>query len=707
MLAAQEVSGIANADVLTALLPGETGRWSALFTDTSDSQDNGFWMNDSVKASAFSALFIHGTTDSDGRRLVDETRTTHPPVAASFAAGDFDFTMIGVHLTFADGETVESARELRHVLDYLDSYFNQPGHDPDVIIGGDFNIPSRLSGQTGRGGIVLDPVFEDDPRFQAGARRLVSTVHEPTSRSPADQGGAPRSNYDHFILSIDTLEELIQARRVDPGVLTVDPDDPELRLTSDHLPIVALFRTSGEGVQLDAGASPGAAITGVVNGASFREGIAAGSWITIFGTELAPTTRIWRNDEIVDGALPTALDGVGVLVNGKPAATYFISPGQLNVQAPDDLALGPVTVEVQQDGVTTAAGSAELRPASPSLFMFDPQGRKYLAAVHPDGTFAGPESLFGNAATTRPVAPGDVVLLFGTGFGLTEPFVSSGKVFSGAADLKEAVRVLVGGIQADVIFAGLSSAGLNQLNVRVPESVPLGDAEVIAETQGHATQEGAFLRIGSPGTFPAPTVSLTVAPPTIPQGQSATLQWTTSNATTVSIDQGIGVVSANGSRTVSPSQTTTYVITAQGAGGSAAASATVTVTAVPPPTVQLSASPQAIQAGQSTTLQWTSSNATTVSINQGIGAVGLDGSMSVSPTQTTTYVITAEGAGGAVTASTTVTLNQGNFGPCGSKSLCGQMVSCAEAQYYLNVCKVERLDADNDGVPCESICPGG
>jgi uncharacterized protein (TIGR03437 family) len=448
-------------------------------------------------------------------------------------------------------------------------------------------------------------------------------------------------------------------------------------------------------------------LTSVVDGASFRAGISAGSWITIFGTELAPASRIWRDDEIVDGVLPTTLDGVGVLVNGKPAATFFISPGQLNVQAPDDTALGPVTVEIQQGGITTVTGIAELRPASPGLFVFDPQGRKYLAAVHPDGTLVGPDGLFDDVVLTRPVAPGGIVILFGTGFGLTEPFVPFGRLFSGAVSLKEAVRVLVGGIQADVLFAGLSSAGLNQLNVRVPENVPLGDAAVIAETQGYATQGGVFLRIEMPGTAPAPGVSFAADPATIQPGQSATLQWATSNATTVSIDHGIGVVGATGVKLVSPAVTAIYTLTATGPGGTTSKTAKVTVTAVSAPTLTFTASPQTIQAGQSSTLQWASDNATTVQINQGIGTVTLDGSRVVSPSQTTTYTITAQGSGGVASATATVIVNQGNFGPCGSKTTCGQMVSCAEALFYLNVCKVNRLDGDSDGVPCESICSGG
>ncbi len=43
---------------------------------------------------------------------------------------------------------------------------------------------------------------------------------------------------------------------------------------------------------------------------------------------------------------------------------------------------------------------------------------------------------------------------------------------------------------------------------------------------------------------------------------------------------------------------------------------------------------------------------------------------------------------------------------CGSKKTCGQMNSCAEARFYLNQCGLRRLDRDNDGIPCESICGG-
>jgi peptidoglycan-associated lipoprotein len=83
---------------------------------------------------------------------------------------------------------------------------------------------------------------------------------------------------------------------------------------------------------------------------------------------------------------------------------------------------------------------------------------------------------------------------------------------------------------------------------------------------------------------PAPTASLAANPDTIQAGQSSTLTWQTQNATTVTID-GIGAVDANGSKTVNPTDSTTYHLTATGAGGTQEATARVTVTAPPPPPV--------------------------------------------------------------------------------------------------------------------------
>ncbi|MGH9664795.1 MAG: hypothetical protein ACRD9L_10260, partial [Bryobacteraceae bacterium] len=92
-------------------------------------------------------------------------------------------------------------------------------------------------------------------------------------------------------------------------------------------------------------------IAGVGNGASFAPAIAQASWIAITGSNLSgPSIRTWRPDEIVNGALPTVLDGVSVKVNGRPAPVYYISPTQINALSPDDDSVGIVPVEVTING---------------------------------------------------------------------------------------------------------------------------------------------------------------------------------------------------------------------------------------------------------------------------------------------------------------------------------------------------------------------
>jgi RHS repeat-associated protein len=150
-----------------------------------------------------------------------------------------------------------------------------------------------------------------------------------------------------------------------------------------------------------------------------------------------------------------------------------------------------------------------------------------------------------------------------------------------------------------------------------------------------------------------PTVNISADPETIEVGQSATLSWTSTNADSASIDQGIGSVPVDGSMPVSPTETTTYTITATGPGGTATDSVTVTVTSTTP-TVSISAAPETIQVGESSTLSWTSTNAQSAHIDNGIGVVSVDGSTIVSPEHTTTYTITVTGSTGSASAQAVV-----------------------------------------------------
>ena len=154
------------------------------------------------------------------------------------------------------------------------------------------------------------------------------------------------------------------------------------------------------------------------------------------------------------------------------------------------------------------------------------------------------------------------------------------------------------------------------------------------------------------------SVTLTATPAKVAAGQSAILSWTSTNATSLSIDQGVGTVTgATGNVTVSPSTPTTYTITATN--GTATATATATVSTALG--VTLKATPANIASGGQSTLSWTSTNAATLSIDNGIGTVALPaGTHAVSPTANTTYTITAtDAAGNATTAATTVSVSSG------------------------------------------------
>ncbi|MEK7530840.1 MAG: isopeptide-forming domain-containing fimbrial protein, partial [Patescibacteria group bacterium] len=160
-----------------------------------------------------------------------------------------------------------------------------------------------------------------------------------------------------------------------------------------------------------------------------------------------------------------------------------------------------------------------------------------------------------------------------------------------------------------------------------------------------------------------PTCVLSASPKTIEKGYATALSWVTTNTTTFVIDHSVGSVTpvASGIKTVAPTYTTTYTGTATGPGGTVTCSETVTVTTPPPPppppTCTFTAMPYSLtSATQSTVLSWTTTNATIVSIDQGVGAVtpASSGSKTVVPGTTKTYTLTATGPGGAVECQKTV-----------------------------------------------------
>lgn len=230
---------------------------------------------------------------------------------------------------------------------------------------------------------------------------------------------------------------------------------------------------------------------GVVNGASFQPGIMQNSWITIKGSDLASVTRTWTAADITEGKLPTALDGVSVSINNKPAYVQYISPTQINAISPADDALGPVEVKVTANGVTSEPVMANLQSFTPAFFAFD---GKYLAATHVDGGLLGKSGLFASAPNaTTPAKPGEVIVLYGTGFGVTSPATAAGSLTQQIGAITTPLTVTIGGVPATVSFAGLipGYAQLYQLNVQTPESLADGDQPVVVQMGGVSSTNSA------------------------------------------------------------------------------------------------------------------------------------------------------------------------------------------------------------------------
>jgi len=151
---------------------------------------------------------------------------------------------------------------------------------------------------------------------------------------------------------------------------------------------------------------------------------------------------------------------------------------------------------------------------------------------------------------------------------------------------------------------------------------------------------------------------LSIYPTSIQPGDWAELQWQAGGATSLSIDQGVGPVEASGDLKVSPAATRTYTLTASNNAGSTTAAVTLTVIPVTgQPFINIfSASPDSIRLGDSSTLEWQVTGATSVIITPGVGSVPASGTRTVSPGQTTVYVLSATNRVGVTTHTALVTV---------------------------------------------------
>jgi uncharacterized protein (TIGR03437 family) len=231
-------------------------------------------------------------------------------------------------------------------------------------------------------------------------------------------------------------------------------------------------------------------ITGITNAASYQPGFASATWVSIFGTNLSQLTYTWQAGDIVNGMLPTSLEGVSVTINGLPAYIDYISPTQINVLAPDDATVGPVAVQVTTAGAASNTVTVQKSAFSPAFLTLD---GTHAAAQHLDYSLVGPPNLLAGVVTT-PAQPGETIILYGVGFGPTNPPQPTGQTVANNPPLANPVQISIGGVSATVGFAGLAGSGLYQFNVTAP-SLPNGDAAITASIGGVSAPTGVVVTV--------------------------------------------------------------------------------------------------------------------------------------------------------------------------------------------------------------------
>ena len=272
--------------------------------------------------------------------------------------------------------------------------------------------------------------------------------------------------------------------------------DGGLDITNDGGAEINILNAVGYMLNPQSGTPPPVITSGgIVPFYSTSTTIQPGSFVSIFGTNLANTTT---NS---NGAFDTTLGGTSVTIDGKSGYLVYVSPTQLNLQAPDDNFRGVANVVV-----TTAAGSATstvtLGSFGPSFSVLD--GRHVAGIIlRSNGTGAyggGTYDIIGPTGTSLGYATvaaraGDTVELFGVGFGPTTPPVPAGQPFIGSAVTTNTVGLAIGGTSVTTLGAGEGSAGLYQVNVMIPSGLGTGDKALLATVGGMSTEPGVLITL--------------------------------------------------------------------------------------------------------------------------------------------------------------------------------------------------------------------
>lgn len=327
------------------------------------------------------------------------------------------------------------------------------------------------------------------------------------SGSAVQNGGLPREFAEFRFLQVDSSGNPIKTL-VDFTPLHPESAGPDIPVVSAFFPPVmgqyfraewvqgnyALTGPRIESLQGFLASAPSIRQhQGVISAGAYGafSSVAPGSWIEVYGTNLAADSRSWAAADFNGMNAPTSLDKTQVTVGGSSAFIDYINPGQVNAQVPSGIGTGQQPVIV-----TTAVGSSasynvtvnELQPGLLAPASFNINGTQYAVALFPDGvTYVLPPGAIAGLPSQQ-ARSGDTITFYGIGFGSVAPDTPAGQVVQGVNELTAPLQIFFGGVPATVNYAGLAPdyVGLYQFNVVVP-SVAASDAVPLTFMLGGAS----------------------------------------------------------------------------------------------------------------------------------------------------------------------------------------------------------------------------
>jgi uncharacterized protein (TIGR03437 family) len=300
------------------------------------------------------------------------------------------------------------------------------------------------------------------------------------------------------VYNSNTISITADAGSLSPGIYrgSVTIASNAANNTAVSIPVVFVVYPSGPNVIFSGG---------IVNPTTYAsEPFAPGEIVALFGLQLAAPGISAQNPGLPP--LATKLGDAQVLVNGVAVPLFYVGPQQINFQIPYSFTSGQTaTVQVVSGGTPGNSRSIAITATSPRILLFS---GNYGIAFNIDGSIPLPSSQVVPPFVSHPAKPGDVLVIYGVGFGQTSPPAVEGMAANLAPALQNAATTTVSfggpanlGVTATAGYSGLTptAVGLYQINVMVPLNAPLSNSLFVTASVGSATSNVFNIAVSADG----------------------------------------------------------------------------------------------------------------------------------------------------------------------------------------------------------------